>query len=465
MLWWTLQQLKSSQWQTRVEAAACLGASNQKRAVPALIQAVGDQNAQVRLAVINALALLRHPAAAEPLAVALADISRRPKGARTGAESAEYEALAGALGALGSAAVSSLLRLLDSDDGETRRWAAHALGLTRDPRAAAPLVKRLADSRSEARKAAALALGQIGDPQALDPLIKALANRDHETRRAAAVALGTIGSDRAVDALCAISEDPNEPVQLAVVEALSRVGGLRAGAGLRGIVDGARKNVREAALVALNSLKLAPATAGERALAAVMTGDFAAATREGDAAAGALIATLSSKDPARRRQAAEALGLLRAPCAVEPLLRALRDFDPAVQNAAAGALVGTGAAALEGLVGMLSHHDPGAQRLAARALGEIGDPRAAGALASAIEQNGIIPNEYMELIEVLRASVDALAAILARCPPAISMGDLQRIAALPDAVRQDASAGRGEPVIDCEPVRDLARQELQRRSA
>lgn len=465
MIWWTLQQLKSANWETRARAAARLGAANQKKAAPALIRALDDENAQVRLAVIRALAVLRHPAAAEPLAASLNAIARRPKELETGTASAEYEALAGALGALGAVTVPPLLRLLDSDDRETRRWSAHALGLARDPRAVEPLVNRLSDNRSEVRKAAALSLGEIGDPRALGSLVKALANRDQETRRAAAVALGALGSDQAVDALCAISEDPNEPVQLAVVDALHRIGGLHAGAGLRGIIDGGRKSVREAALAALSALKIAPATAADRAAAAVLTGDFAAAAREGAAALEALIQTLDSKDASRRRQAVETLALLGAPGAIEPLLRALRDYDSTVSLAAVKALVQIGPAALDGLVRMLVHHDPTVQRLAAGALAEIGDPRAAEALTSAVKQNRTVSNEYPELIDVARAAADALAAILAKRAPAVSGEDLQQLADLPDSVRPDAAAGTGGPVVDCAPIRDLARQELKRRSA
>ncbi len=465
MLWWTLQQLKSSNWQTRAEAAARLQASNQRRGVTALIRALADDNAQVRIAVTHALAAFAHPAAAEALAHALSGLSRRPREERTGSEGAEYEALAAALGALKGAAVPALLPILDSDDKEARRWAAHALGLTRDVRAIEPLVQRLADNRSETRKAAALALGEIGDARAIEPLLKALAGRDPETRRAAAVALGNIGSDRAVDALCAIAEDPNEPVQLAVVEALRKIGGLRAAAGLRAIIDGARKSVRETASTALNSLAMAPTTAAERATVAVLVGDFQAAAREGEAASGALIAALASKDTGRRWQAAETLARLGAPGAVDPLLRALRDYDPMVQEAAVKALVSAGPAALDGLVELLSHHDPSVQCLAARGLGEIGDPRAVAALAGAIEQNSMITQQYRELLEGIRAAAEALAAILARNAAGISSADLDRLAGLPDTQVEDAPQGTRAAAIDCAPIRERARQELRRRGA
>jgi HEAT repeat protein len=455
MLWWTLQQLKSSDWQKRAEAADRLEAAKNRKAAPALARALEDENQQVRLAVIRALAALHHSASAEPLGAALAGLSKRAKEKRTSAEGGEYEAIAVALGTLGEAATPSLLRVLDSEDREARRWAAHALGLAKDPRAVEPLVRHLADDRSETRKAAALALGSIGNRQALDPLVKALANRDHETRRAVAIALGKIGDAQATDALRVISEDPNEPVQLAVIEALGRIGGLRAGTVLRTILDGGRKNVRDAASAALNALKFAPANAEERAAVAVVTGDFEAAVREGSSAVPALASALASQDTSRRKLAAEALGRLRAADAVEPLLRALRDHDPAVQEAAVEALVHIGLAALDGLTGLLSHHDPTIQILAARALGRLGDPRSAGALLDVIEQNQVISNQYPELLDVVRAAVEALGEIL-RQDVAITTADLQRLAGLPDIRVQGADHDPARPAVDCAALRELA---------
>jgi HEAT repeat protein len=469
MLWWTLQRLKSSKYLTRAEAATRLGASAQKKAVPALIRKLDDESAAVRVAVIDALAKLRHHASVAPLADSLGGLSRRSKGLKEGEEqvsqSVEYEALARALGALGAVAVPSLLRLLGSEVRETRRWAAHALGLARDSRAVEPLIKTLADSRSDVRKAAALALGTIGDSLALDPLVKTLASRDHETRRAAAVALGNIGSGRAVDALRAISEDPNEPVQLAVVDALRKIGGLRAGTVLRTIIDAGKKNVREAAETALSSLEFAPTSASERAAAAVLKGYFASAAGEGEAAVEALVDALGSKDADRRRQAAEALAMLRSPAAIDPLLRALKDHDLSVQSAACKALAGTGQAAVEGLSPMLSHHDSSVQRQAALALGDIGDPRAAAPLADAIEQNRALLREYPELLEAVRAAATALTAILTKSSSAVPAEVLDRVAEMPDAVSRSAAGGAREPAVDCGPIRELARQELHRRGA
>ncbi len=465
MLWWTLRQLKSSKWQVRADAARLLGESDQKKAVPALIAALADENPAVRLAVTQALVTLRHPATAEPLAQSLAALSRRAKNRRSDEPAfsphAEYEALAQALGVLGTAAVPPLLRQLNSEEKETRRWAAHALGLARDPRSVPPLVKMLADSRSDVRKAVALALGEIADAQALEPLIAALANRDPETRRAAAVALGSIGRDGAVDALRAVMEDPNEPVQLAVVEALRKIGGLCAGRALRAAIDDGRKSVSDAAKAALESLKFAPRNAEERATAALLLGDFPAAVREGEAAAGAFIETLASRDAQRRRMAAAALASLALPSAMRPLLGAMKDHDASVQDAAAKAVAAIGPAALAGLEELLTHHDPSVQRLAARSLGDIGDPRATGALVGIIGEEAGIAGDRRESLEVIRAAAAALEHILSAHHDELPIEELERIAALPDVVCRNA-AGTEEEKADCSVLRDLARQAMQR---
>lgn len=467
MLWWTLQRLKSSKQNVKTRAARSLGAAKQKKAVPSLIAALEDESLQVRIAVIEALGAIGHPASAEPLASALANLSRtaRSHASRSNQhpETAEYEALAKALAGVGPAAAVPLLRMLESDEREPRRWASYALGLLKDPQAVGPLIEKLEDSRSEVRKAAALALGRIGDSRALKGLFKALTNRDWETRRTAAEALGAIGSEDAVDALAAAAENQSEPVQLAAINGLEKIGGLRAAACLRSAMTGARKAVCVAAETALKSMKLSAANAGERAEWAAIIGDFDAAFREGTAAVPAMIKALGYKDPQMRRQAAVILARLRSREAVPHLLQTLKDHHPAVQEAAAHALAAAGSAALEGLQASLTYYDASVVRLAAGALGKIGDSQAAPALIELIAGNRSVSSEYPEMLEAIDAAVDSLGAILASSPSKISQQDLQRITELPEAIHLIGP----QPLksVDCVSIRNLAGQELARRSS
>jgi HEAT repeat protein len=141
------------------------------------------------------------------------------------------------------------------------------------------------------------------------------------------------------------------------------------------------------------------------------------------------------------------------------LQRALNDPDGAVREAARKALVSIGTPSVSGLIEMIAHYDPTVQCLAMRALGEIGDPRSAGPLAAVIEENLIVPNEYRDILESLRAAAAALPEILARNPAAVGVDELRRLAELPDA-RLGVPT---EAAVDCQPVRIRARQELQRR--
>jgi HEAT repeat protein len=471
MLWWIRQQLKSSKWEARVEAARKLGASNEKKAAPALVECLPDENHEVRRAVIEALGAIAHPAAAEPLSAALAALPARARDRKTNidksAELVEYEALAAALGAVGTAAVRPLLKLLSSEDAEPRRWAACALGFIKDPQAIEPLAARLDDARSEVRKAAAHALGDIGDPRALKPLINALANKDPETRRAAAEALGAIKAEGAVRPLASATGDPTEAVQLAAVDALRRIGGLQAAVALRSAFEVGKRSVREASGAALKSMPFAPANAEERATVAVLFGDFPAAVREGTAAVQALAEALASRDAARRRQAADALASLRSGEALAPLLRALKDHDPQVQNSAARALANIGFPAVQGLVDALGSPDASVQREAARALGEIRDPRSVPALVETITRNRSTTEEYPDSLEAARAAADSLQSILfSGITQQVAEGDLLRIAGVPDCMmlRLSNEKPSAELALDCTRIRDLARQELERRS-
>ena len=456
MLWWTLQQLKSSHAESRVKAARALGSEKQKKAVPALIESLEDEDPGVRLAVIEALGAIGHPASAEALVSALANPGKSDKNAEP-----QCEALAKAIMSVGVPAVKPLIQALASGEKEARRWAAAALGMIRDPEATGPLIERLEDSRSEVRKAAAAALGEIGDSRAAAPLIKALANRDMETRRAAADALGSLMSEESVDALARVVGDPAEPVQIGAIEALAKIGGLRAAACLRSAMSGSRRTVCEAAEAALKKMHFSPADAEERAELAVIRGDFEAAFREGEAAVPALIGALEFKDPQMRVQAADVLAKLRSPDSVQPLLEALKDHHASVQQSAAKALTGIGGEACAGLEASLSHYDASVVRLAAVALGEIGDQRSVPALADLIAANGSIPGEYPELFEAISAAVDSLARIVASSAARIPTQELQRITEMPDEIRL---LGSSPKAIGCAGLRNSASEELRRRS-
>jgi len=83
------------------------------------------------------------------------------------------------------------------------------------------------------------------------------------------------------------------------------------------------------------------------------------------------------KDKYVARRAAEVLGRIGDPGAVEPLIAALQDEDPLLRGAAAEALGKIGdSRAYEPLMAMLQDRHQGVRGVASRALGQLGDPRA-----------------------------------------------------------------------------------------
>ncbi len=458
MLWWTRQQLKSSGADQRLKAIRSLASAKDRKAVPSLIKILPDENPHVRLAVIEALGSIGHPAAAEPLISALNHLHKKEKSDAA----AECQAIAESLAGIGDPAVQPLIGALESGEKEERRWAAHALGMIRNPRAVDPLIGRLEDGRSEVRKAAALALGEIGDVRAAKSLIKSAASKDVETRRAAVEALGLMRSEEGLDTVTRAMEDSSEPVQIAAIHALAKIGGLSAAARLRSAMTGTRKNVCDAAEAALKNMSFAPSNTEERAEFALIRGDFEAALREGQAAAPALIRALQSKDPQLRAKAAEMLASLRLAESIQPLLLALRDHYAPVQESAARALAGIGPDARAGLEELLSYYDASAIRLAASALGDIGSADSVPPLLDFISANAAIPGEYPDLFDAVSSATEALGKLLAKSGAEISTAHLEKISALPETIRL---VGLSPKDLDCSRLRSLAADELRLRGA
>lgn len=456
MLWWTVHQLKSSDRDSKIRAARALGSAKERKAVPALIKLLADENADLRSAAIEALGAIADPASAEPLVSALSRPHRSAQG------TTEHESLARALARLGTAAVKPLIQALASENSQTRRWAACALGMIKDPQALDPLTEKLDDSRSEVRKAAALALGEIGDLRAVKRLVHALANRDPDTRRAASEALGVLRSEEGIPALTRAVLDSSEPVQVAAAKALAKIGGLAAAGSLRSAISGMRKTAQGAAEAALETMSFSPANAGERAEVAVIRGDFEAATREGPAAVPALVGALGFKDPQWRARAAAALAHFPSPDLVQLFLQCLKDHDAAVQESAARALAGIGEAARRGLEETLSFYDASAVRLAASALGEMGGSCSVPALADLISENSVIAAEYPDLFDAVCAAAESLRKILSLSPEKIPQQDLERIASLPREVRL---LGSSPKQLDCSHLHNQAAEEVRRRQS
>lgn len=104
----------------------------------------------------------------------------------------------------------------------------------------------------------------------------------------------------------------------------------------------------------------------------------------------ALLAALQDPDPDLRAVAAEVLGYMANPAAINPLLERLQDENPKVREAVAGALGDIREAiAVPGLLVALHDPHPDVREASAWALGNIGDPSAIPDLLITLEADAI----------------------------------------------------------------------------
>jgi HEAT repeat protein len=222
------------------------------RAREAILAALGDKAAEVRLDAARVLAAYPYPwdEAVEPLMTALRD--KEPQ-----VRAAAAVALGRQPSAKDQGAIDPLLAALKDQVAEVRAPAARALGRMRDGRALDPLLAALKDPDASVRAAAAAALGGITDPRALDAAIAALKeDPDPRVRSGAAKGLGEMKDPGAVEPLAArLREEKIASVRGAIAEALYKVPDARALDAYVALLADEFWMVRERAAVTLGLLK------------------------------------------------------------------------------------------------------------------------------------------------------------------------------------------------------------------
>jgi Ca-activated chloride channel homolog len=212
---------------------------------------------------------------------------------------------------------SFLIDDLQARGRETRRKAAEWLGSLPVEGGADALLGALGDRAPEVRGAAAISLGRLREPRAIDPLVAMLARSDLGERSAAAEGLRTIGPP-AVPALLDMLEHAGPERQVEMLPLFADIGDARA-------------------LDAIDRLSQpAPPAAWTPAGAPAAT-----TPHEREAKLEVRIAALTT------------LGAMESPTALPTLVKASRDPEPAVRDAAVGALEKIGSPealkAIEGL--------------------------------------------------------------------------------------------------------------------
>ncbi|MHB8958933.1 MAG: HEAT repeat domain-containing protein [Candidatus Limnocylindrales bacterium] len=330
-------------------------------AVEPLIAALGDANVLVRRAAAVILGWIRDHRAIAPLVAALDD--ENPL-VRVAADKS--------LDALGWSPADPSMAVA--------RWLAkgewqECIKLGTD--AVEPLVAALEDPNAWVREAAVNALGAIGSQRAVEPLAGLLSDQSEylRVREAAAEALGVIGDPAAVETLLAVlawaSTDrdaegflrhEDKALHAAVASAIGKIGAPALGA-FTVAFSGWDPAQRLQAAGALDEIGWQPDKAEVGACYWAAKRQWGKCVEIGSPAVETLIPFLASGYVNDRDDAAEALGEIGDPRAVEPLIAALAD--------------GAGDLGLD--------CSQGTRKAAAEALGRIGDARAIGPLVAALE--------------------------------------------------------------------------------
>ncbi len=367
----------------RAEAARWLGGIGEG-AIPALIKALGDADAQVRATAAGSLGAIGDRRAVEPLAAA----SLRESGET---RLSFMEALA-KLG--GEPAVDSLIAALGASEPSVRSQAASWLGRMDDKKATHPLIGLLRDPEPDVRRSAIEALANLGDEAASGPMLELVATGDPASRRAALEALEHVGNLQAVGPLVKLLADPNLPLRRQALSSLAVI-----------IQEhkGKEAPLSEDEIGIL--IKFLDSPDGQVVIRASDTLRAA-----GKKAVPLLLDAARTGSPQMRTEATSILGLIGDKRAVPLLLSHLQAGpNPARQVIIIRALGKIGdTRSVSTLVRLLRSKDSSLRASAAEALGLIGDNKAVGGLMALL---------YDPVITVVEKTRKALVRLTGdRCP-------------------------------------------------
>jgi HEAT repeat protein len=473
-MFWTRWQTRARDPEARKRAAVKLGETGGRRALKPLVGLLEDPEWTVRVAAIEALGALAQPSAVEPLIAAI----RNAEGVNGPGAAEVRGAAVAALQRAGPAAVPPLRHSAGDKSPKVREAAIEALGGIGDAEAVPTLVAALSDDRSNVRQAAARALTRVPTFDSVAVLLPSLDHRDPATRRSVVEALGETGDARAAEALSRIVTDRERPVRDAAVKALGRIGSQRAVDALIGAFQGPDRDLRQAAGDRLKGMTWEPRDGRERAIAAILRGDYAASAAEGAVAVEPLVAALGAKDPAARKAVAEALGSLHDARAARPLASLLADRDDSARSAAARALVEIGPPGATSVIDMLDDRAGPVREAAVGILRDTGAARVVSHLMSGLNERGFVRDEPTQLtttsssgaFDRARSLVASLEALLGHVARLLDEKTLTCLATLFDIGLISRPPPRGADLSDglddrisCANIRKRAGTELKRR--
>jgi len=288
--------------------------------------------------------------------------------------------------------VERLIRALDDNHREVRRWAAEQLGKRRDRRAVKPLIHALGDSCRRVRSAAAWALSEMGDKRAVKPLMAmVLSSYMGGEPQAVAEAVARLDKDGPLPALLAALRDPDWRKRVCATYVLGFLDNRKAVGPLKARL--AREKDKDLRRLAAGALIWLGDPAGIRPMAEAVADDpFGVGTGNrgmrnvGRPAVKPLLRLMESSDRYVRIWASQGLRELKDPHAVPGLVELLRRGDEEISAQAFWALAGIpDARAVPALIEAANDPDDRIRSAALFALGQQNDRLAAPVLIAALD--------------------------------------------------------------------------------
>jgi HEAT repeat protein len=231
----------------RSNAAFALGYISYENFEVDLLRALDDDDSNVRKNAARSLGKIKSEKAIDPLIQTIIH--------DTDIEAREMAAIALGMDIGSENVVNSLIPLLKNEDPIVRQCSCEALGNIASKRAIVSLLPLLNDPDPDVQSSAVRALGCIQSEEAIDELIILLHNGDFRVRSSAAFALGWIKTEKAVDPLIQTLDDNDASVRQRSAEALGRIGSKKAVAPLLQHINDNVKEVRQEIFMALGDFK------------------------------------------------------------------------------------------------------------------------------------------------------------------------------------------------------------------
>jgi HEAT repeat protein len=447
-----LADLKSPKPEVRARAARVIGNAGGAAVIEQLIQALGDTDPNVFVAVKDALMLLR-PQSNEAVIRAL--------------DNEDNLICSGAIELVGEmnlrSALGKVASLINNPDREIKMAAASTLAKLEGEKSVDAIAPLLEDPDPRVRLHAVKTIGSLSAPADDDKqpaasrpppvaggaglLVPRLRDNDPGVRRATIDILAKVGDRNCVEDLRALEDDPDAGIVEAARQALVSIGERAVGPDIQSL---SHKDVgtRLAALETLIRqgkavvLPLMALLEHRNPAVRVLVTEILGSIADPRALPG-LVTALADRDRRVRLAAIAAIGKLGTQTAEMLLLDALESGDTEIVDTAARALVRAGAAASHHIIELLRAPSPDLRARAARILGQIKEPLSLAPLVNALKDS----DEW-----VRAAAAHALGGLLdpAAAEPLINClrdGHPPVRAAAADALGQLRDLSAAEPIM------------------